>query len=211
MAIVLNGLSHRYGPHTLCLDQISGTIAAGETVALLGANGTGKTTLLHRLAGLLPGTPGQALIAGLDPATTPHRTEWVRRVGIVFQNPDDQLFSPTILEDVAFGPRNLGASPQECRRLAEMALKEVGLSECAGHSPLKLSGGQKRRAAIATVLSMNPSVWLFDEPTAYLDASGRTEFLQILQTLPGTKLIATHDLELVRAACPRVWVLAEHR
>ncbi|MBY0460881.1 MAG: energy-coupling factor ABC transporter ATP-binding protein, partial [Gemmataceae bacterium] len=128
-------------------------------------------------------------------------------VGVVFQNPDDQLFSPTVGEDVAFGPLNLGCPPAEARARAGEALAAVGLSGAADRVPFQLSGGEKRRAALAGVLAMRPAVLLLDEPSMFLDPRGRRELIQVIRALPGTKLIATHDLDLVLDTCPRVLVL----
>ncbi|HEV3385793.1 MAG TPA: ATP-binding cassette domain-containing protein [Gemmata sp.] len=206
-ALTVVHLSHRYADGSVALEDVSFTIGAGESVALVGPNGAGKTTLFLRLCGVLSGMRGQATVAGLDPADTGHRKQLPQIVGIVFQNPDDQLFSPTVLDDVAFGPLNAGASPTEAKNRALDALKTVGLPEAGERVPFKLSGGDKRRAAIAGVLAMKPAVLLLDEPSAFLDPRGRRELIDLLLSLPGTKLIATHDLELVLDVCPRVLVL----
>ena len=206
-AIHLKDLNHRYADGRIALDDVSFAIEHGESVALVGPNGAGKTTLFLRLCGVLAGKPGQANVVGLDPADPAQRKKLPDAVGIVFQNPDDQLFSPTVLDDVAFGPLNRGASPAEAKARAREALVAVGLAEAGGRVPFKLSGGEKRRAAIAGILAMRPSVMLLDEPTAFLDPRGRRELIQLLSKLPGTKLIATHDLELVLDLCPRVLVL----
>ena len=200
-------MSHRYGDGRIALDDVSFSISAGESVALVGPNGAGKTTLFLRLCGVLSGKAGQALVEGLDPADPGQRKKLPEVVGIVFQNPDDQLFSPTVLEDVAFGPLNAGVSPADAKVRALEALAAVGLPDAGERVPFKLSGGDKRRAAIAGVLAMRPSVLLLDEPSAFLDPRGRRELIELLSTLPGTKLIATHDLDLVLDLCPRVLVL----
>lgn len=200
-------LSHRYASGQLALDAVSFTLTAGECVALVGPNGAGKTTLFLRLCGVLPGVPGQAHISGLDPAIAEHRKKLPEVVGVVFQNPDEQLFSPTVAEDVAFGPLNMGASVDEAKTRALEALAAVGLAEAGERVPFQLSGGEKRRAALAGVLAMRPSVWLLDEPSMFLDPRGRRELIRTIRDLPGTKLIATHDLDLVLDLCPRVLVL----
>lgn len=205
--ISIEKLSHAYADGRPALRGVSFAVTAGERLALVGPNGAGKTTLFLRLCGALPGIPGQIQIAGLDPAFPPHRRQLPRTVGIVFQNPDDQLFSATILEDVAFGPLNLGCPPDEARSRAEAALQDVGISDTADRSPHTLSGGEKRRAALAGVLAMHPEVLLLDEPSMYLDPRGRRELIRRLLQLPGTLLIATHDLELVLDLCPRTLIL----
>jgi cobalt/nickel transport system ATP-binding protein len=206
-ALSTQHLSHRYADGRVALDDVSFAVGPGECVALVGPNGAGKTTLFLRLCGVLSGKPGQASVCGLDPADPAHRKKLPETVGVVFQNPDDQLFSPTVFDDVAFGPLNLGATPDEARSRAREALAAVGLPDAGDRVPFQLSGGDKRRAALAGVLAMRPAVLLLDEPSAYLDPRGRRDLIGLLPTLPGTKLIATHDLDLVLDICPRVIVL----
>jgi cobalt/nickel transport system ATP-binding protein len=200
-------LSHTYPGGRTALDGVTFAVEPGECVAVVGPNGAGKTTLFLRLCGVLPGKPGEASVAGLDPAVAADRARLPAAVGVVFQNPDDQLFSPTVGDDVAFGPLNLGATPAEARDRAAEALRAVGLPDAADRVPFRLSGGEKRRAALAGVLAMRPAVLLLDEPSMFLDPRGRREFVELLRALPGTKLIATHDLDLVLDTCPRVLVL----
>nr|WP_238389399.1 ABC transporter ATP-binding protein [Urbifossiella limnaea] len=200
-------LSHTYADGRTALSGVTFSVEPGECVGLVGPNGAGKTTLFLRLCGVLPGEPGQASVHGLDPADASQRRKLPETVGVVFQNPDDQLFSPTVREDVAFGPLNLGATSAEaCVRAAE-ALTAVGLADAAERVPFQLSGGEKRRAALAGVLAMRPAVLLLDEPSMFLDPRGRRELIGVVRNLPGTKLIATHDLELVLDTCSRVLVL----
>ena len=200
-------LTHRYADGRVALDAVTFDISAGERVALVGPNGAGKTTLFLRLCGVLNGKPGEVSVGGLDPADAKQRKELPRRVGVVFQNPDDQLFSATVLEDVAFGPLNLGATPDDARRTAAESLESVGMKDCGERSPHRLSGGEKRRAALAGVLAMKPGVLLLDEPSMFLDPRGRRELIRTVCGLPGTLLLATHDLEMVLDCCPRVIVL----
>ncbi len=200
-------LTHRYPDGRQALQGVTFALAAGERVALVGPNGAGKTTLFLRLCGVLPGPAGEVSVCDLDPADTTQRKALPARVGVVFQNPDDQLFSPTVLHDVAFGPLNLGATPDEARRKAAAALASVGLTGCDDRSPHRLSGGEKRRAALAGVLAMNPEVLLLDEPSMFLDPRGRRELIHTVGELPGTLLIATHDLDLVLDCCPRTILL----
>ncbi len=206
-ALRISSLTHTYAGSRKALDGVSFTVEPGECVAIVGPNGAGKTTLFLRLCGVLPGRPGEASVSGLDPADPAQRRKLPETVGVVFQNPDDQLFSPTVLEDVAFGPLNLGASPAEAKQRAAEALQAVGMPEAGERVPFQLSGGEKRRAALAGVLAMRPAVLLLDEPSMFLDPRGRRELIGVIRQLPGTKLIATHDLELVLDLCPRVLVL----
>ena len=200
-------LSHRYADGRSALEAVSFSLQPGECVAVVGPNGAGKTTLFLRLCGILAGKLGEASVCGFDPANPEHRKKLPETIGIVFQNPDDQLFSPSVLEDVAFGPLNLGLSPDEARTRALEALTAVGLPASGELVPFTLSGGEKRRAALAGVLAMRPSVLLLDEPSAFLDPRGRRTLIELVGRLPGTKLIATHDLDLVLDVCPRVLVL----
>jgi cobalt/nickel transport system ATP-binding protein len=200
-------LTHRFADGRLALDAVTFAIADGESVALVGPNGAGKTTLFLRLCGVLPGPRGQIAVAGLDPAEPGQRRKLPTTVGVVFQNPDDQLFSPTVFDDVAFGPLNLDLGADDVRSRVAEALNSVGLPDHAARVPHRLSGGEKRRVALATVLSMRPSVLLLDEPSMFLDPRGRRELIDLVRGWPGTKLIATHDLELVMDLCPRVLVL----
>ena len=200
-------LSHKYADGRAALTNVNLTIAAGERIGLVGPNGAGKTTLFLRLCGVLSGRLGQANIAGLDPADPLQRRKLPGVVGVVFQNPDDQLFSPSVLDDVAFGPLNQGFSNADSALRAEAALACVGLAGFGHRVPHKLSGGEKRRVALAGVLAMRPAVLLLDEPTMFLDPRGRREFITLLNQLPGTILIATHDLGLVAETCTRTVVL----
>jgi cobalt/nickel transport system ATP-binding protein len=206
-ALSTQHLSHRYACGRAALDDVTFAAEPGECVAIVGPNGAGKTTLFLRLCGVLAGKPGQAGVNGLDPAVPEHRRKLPEVVGVVFQNPDDQLFSPTVEEDVAFGPLNMGASPDEARSRVNEALNAVGLPNAGDRVPFQLSGGEKRRAALAGVLAMRPSVLLLDEPSMFLDPRGRRELIGTIRALPGTKLIATHDLDLVLDTCPRTLVL----
>ena len=206
-AVRARNLTHRYADGRLALDGVTFDIASGERVALVGPNGAGKTTLFLRLCGVLVGKPGEVAIDDLDPANAEQCSRLPHAVGVVFQNPDDQLFSSTVMEDVAFGPLNLHLSAADAEARAREALAAVGLSGCEPRSPHQLSGGEKRRAALAGVLAMRPRVLLLDEPSMFLDPRGRRELIRIVRELPGTQLIATHDLELVLDCCPRAIVL----
>lgn len=208
VVIQVRELSHSYRDGQRALHAVSFQVRSGECVGVVGPNGAGKTTLFLRLIGVLHGTPGQAMVCGLDPADPAQRRKLPEVVGLVFQNPDDQLFAPTVLEDVAFGPLNLGLPAEQARQRALAALTAVGFPlEHVQRPPLQLSGGDKRRVAMAGVLAMQPNVWLLDEPSAFLDPRGRRELIALLRTLPGAKLIATHDLDLVLELCSRVLLL----
>jgi cobalt/nickel transport system ATP-binding protein len=181
-------------------------IERGERVALLGPNGAGKTTLVLHLNGILRAGRGQVTVAGL-PVDKPSLREIRRRVGVVFQDPDDQLFMPTVAEDVAFGPRNLGLTESEVAARVSSALEQVGMAEFAERPPHHLSFGQRRRVAVATVLSMDPEILVLDEPSSNLDPAGRRELAEVLQALPVTLLMVTHDLPYALQLCPRSVVL----
>jgi cobalt/nickel transport system ATP-binding protein len=178
----------------------------GERVALLGPNGAGKTTLVLHLNGILRAGRGQVTVAGL-PVGKPTLQEIRRRVGIVFQDPDDQLFMPTVAEDVAFGPRNLGLPEPEVAARVAAALEQVGMAGFADRPPHHLSFGQRRRVAVATVLSMDPEILVLDEPSSNLDPAGRRELAEVLQALPVTLLMVTHDLPYALQLCPRSVIL----
>ena len=190
------------------LDGVNLSILQGEKVALLGPNGAGKTTLLLHLNGLLHGK-GQIDVMGLSLLKGDNaRLRRVRsRVGLIFQDPDDQLFSNTVAEDVAFGPIHMGLDSQEVAERVESALSDVGLVGFDRRAPYHLSGGEKRRVAIATVLSMKPQIIVADEPSSGLDPRARRGLIGLIRTLPQTMLVATNDLDLASAALPRCIVL----
>jgi cobalt/nickel transport system ATP-binding protein len=206
-AIVVDGLGFAYPDGKVALVDVSFRVNSGETVGLVGPNGAGKTTLFLCLAGVLRVPCGRLQLAGLDPGDPSQRRQLPPRVGIVFQNSDDQLFSATVGDDVAFGPLNLGLPPGEVRERVADALRRVGLAGFESRIPLHLSGGEKRRAALAGVLAMRPAVLLLDEPSIFLDPRGRRELIDLLNRLEGTRVIAAHDLDLILATCGRVLML----
>lgn len=192
------------------LRGVSFLLTHGERVALLGRNGAGKSTLLLLTNGLLLPSKGEVNIG--DVPVVKKTLPIVRQsVGMVFQNPDDQLFMPTVEEDVAFGPLNMKLPPEEVERRVGMALDAVGAADLRKRSAMQLSGGQRRRVAIATVLSMEPSILVLDEPTSNLDFSARRDLIEVLKDFTHTQLIATHDLDMVRELCPRSIVIDKGR
>jgi len=204
--ICINRLSFSYPDGTMALCELSTTITAGESVAIIGSNGAGKSTLLLHLNGCLLSSGGNIHIGSTE--ITSNNLPRIRSmVGMVFQNPDDQLFMPTVYEDVAFGPQNQGLSPEVIRSRAEKALADVDALQLQDKPPYRLSGGEKRRVAIATVLSMSPGILVLDEPTTGLDALGRRQLINLLGRLEHTRILATHDLEMVLELSERVIVL----
>lgn len=188
------------------LKGVSFTIRHGERVALLGRNGAGKSTLILLANGLLLADSGKVNIGDIPVGKDTLRL--IRQsVGLVFQNPDDQLFMPTVEDDVAFGPINMGLPHAEIERRVAESLKAVDAEKLRHRSPSQLSGGEKRRVAIATVLSMQPSVLILDEPTSNLDFAARRDLINLLKKFDHTQLIATHDLEMVKELCPRIIIL----
>jgi cobalt/nickel transport system ATP-binding protein len=206
-----SGLSYTYPGGPRALEGVHFEVAAAERVGLVGPNGAGKTTLFLCLAGVLKGTPGSVQLAGLDPTDPAQRRQLPAKVGIVFQNSDDQIFNTTVFDDVAFGPLNLGLPADEVRKRVSAALAQVGLGGVEQRVPFHLSGGEKRRVALAGVLAMRPEILLLDEPSMYLDPRGRRELLRLIGALPVTQMIATHDLELILETCPRTLVLDRGR
>lgn len=208
--LTITNLSYHYPDGTPALREIDLTIAAGERVALLGVNGAGKSTLLLQLNGTLRPSSGAIVVDGLP--VTPQNLRQIRaRVGLVFQDPDDQLFSPTVFDDVAFGPLYMGLAPAEVDRRVQQALQAVGMTGYEQRPPHRLSLGQRKRVALATVLAMQPSLLALDEPSAGLDPRARRGLSELLRTLPQTMLVSTHDLALVADVFPRAIVLAEGR
>ena len=203
--IRVSNLSFGYPDGQQALSGINLVIKRGETVALIGPNGAGKSTLLLHFNGILH-TDGLVTVFGQP--VNDKNLKWVRgKVGLVFQNPDDQLFSPTVFDDVAFGPINLGYEPDEVLRAVARALEAVGMSGYEKRSSHHLSLGEKKRIAMATVLAMNPQVLVIDEPTSNLDPAGKWSLIELLKGMEMTKVVASHDLELVEALCPRSVIL----
>jgi len=209
-ALRVSGLSFNYPDGTKVLDSIELTIERGERVALLGPNGAGKTTFLLHLIGILGGGPGAIEVQGvaLEPASL---REIRRRVGLVFQDPDDQLFMPTVYEDVAFGPANFGVPAEDLEERVRQALAAVGMVGAEERAPHHLSGGERRRVALATVLACQPDLLVLDEPSSNLDPAGRRELAEVLAGLDTTILLVTHDLPYALQVCDRSVVMNRGR
>lgn len=206
----LDGISFSYRPGREVLKDVSLSVERGEQVALIGANGAGKSTMLKLFVGLLAPQAGSVKVCGI-PVERASFPAVRRAAGYVFQDAESQLFLANVWEDVAFGPRNEGLDEAEVRRRTDDALASVGISSLAKEHVYRLSGGQKRLASIATVLSLRPEVLLLDEPTLALDPRNRRMVIRALGELPCAKLIATHDLDFVLDACTRVLVVSEGR
>ena len=201
-------VGYRYEDGTQALKSVSFEVTHGERVALLGLNGSGKSTLLLMTDALLLPSSGEVNVG--DIPVGKKTAETIRRsVGFVFQNPDDMLFMPTIYDDVAFGPRNMNLPDEEVSRRVNKALEEVGLRGVEKKASFQLSGGQRRSAAIACVLAMEPDILLLDEPSANLDARARRGLIEILKRFRHTIILATHDFDMARELCERSVILAD--
>ena len=206
----LRGVEYAYPDGQQALRGVDLVVRAGERVALLGPNGAGKTTLALHLNGILSPERGSVTVAGLR-VDKEHLHEIRRRVGIVFQDPDDQLFMPSVREDVAFGPANHGVRGALLERRVRQALEQVGMVDYIDRRPHHLSFGQRRRVAVATVLSMEPEVLVLDEPSSNLDPASRRTLAEILSSLDVTVLMVTHDLPYALQLCSRSLVLSDGR
>ncbi len=206
-SLEVDGLRFAYPGGETILDGISLRVEPGEHMAVLGANGAGKSTLLLHFNGLLTPGEGRVVVDG-TPVSDETAREIRRRVGLVFQDPDDQLFLPSLLEDVAFGPLNHGDDPHHAEDAARRQLEDFGLLHAADRAAHHLSGGEKRLAALATVLVMKPDILALDEPTGALDARARRRVIDTLGARDESLIIATHDLGLARELCPRTVVLS---
>ncbi len=207
--ISIRNLNFAYPDGHIALRELSLKIKAGEKIALVGPNGAGKSTLILHLNGILRGE-GE-LDVGLLPVNKQNLPVIRSLVGLVFQNPDDQLFSPTVFEDVAFGPLHMGLPEDEVRARVEAALEQVDMVGFEARLSHHLSTGQKKRIAIATVLSMNPQILVLDEPSAGLDPRARRGLINLLRELPITMLVSTHDLQMVKELFPRTVIMDEGR
>ena len=206
--VSMQGVEFAYPDGREALRGVSFTIHHGESVGLVGANGAGKSTILLHLAGVYLPTSGEVRV-GDCPVTRETLVEVRRHVGLVFQDPDDQLFMPTVYEDVAFGPLNLGLSAAEVDARVTEALERVGAGHLRDRPPYRLSGGEKKRVAIATVLSMAPDILVMDEPTNGLDPCARRRLMELLKEFRHTKIFTSHDLDMVLELCERTIVLRD--
>jgi len=207
--IKIENLSFGYPDGQQALTDINLGIYRGDSVAIVGPNGAGKSTLVLHFNGILKSN-GHVKLLGKP--IDDNNLKWVRsRVGVVFQNPDDQLFSPTVFDDVAFGPMNMGYSQAKVEQAVKMALELVGMSGFEKRSPHHLSVGEKKRVAMATVLSMSPEVLVIDEPTSNLDPRGKWDIIEVLKGFSITKIIVSHDLEMVRELCQRMVIIDRGR
>jgi cobalt/nickel transport system ATP-binding protein len=207
--IQISSLSFTYPDGTLALDRISLEIFEDECVGLVGPNGAGKTTLLLHLNGILSGV-GRVTVDGLE-VSDKNLRKVRQKVGIVFQDPEDQLFSPTVFDDIAFGPLTMRLAHKEVLSRVSWALNEAGLDGLEKRAPHHLSFGQKKKASLASILSMQPKIIALDEPTSNMDPRSRKRFLQLIKGLKATKILSTHDMESVSALCNRVVVLDSGR
>ena len=199
-------VSFSYEPGTPVLDNLSFHIRKGETVGLIGANGAGKSTIMKLMLGLLP-AQGEILVDGM-PVTKQNLSVIRQKIGFVLQDSDNQMFMPTVYEDMILGPRNYGLSKEEAERRVDEVLAQLDLTALKHRHNHKLSGGEKRMAAIATILAMQPEAILMDEPSTALDPVNRRTVIRTVNALPQTKLIASHDLDMILDTCDRVILLA---
>ncbi len=204
--VEIRDLKYVYPDGTAALRGVSFAVGRGESVGIIGANGAGKSTLLLHLVGCLSATAGQLTISG-TPVQAGTLTSVRRSVGLVFQNPDDQLFMPTVRDDVAFGPRNQGLPEADVATRVREALAAVDADGLIDRPPYRLSGGEKRAVSIATVLAMLPEILVLDEPTAGLDPRARRHVIDLLNRLDHTRIVASHDLDLICDVCQRVILL----
>ncbi|SFC50209.1 energy-coupling factor ABC transporter ATP-binding protein [Clostridium uliginosum] len=201
-------LHFAYPDGQCAIDEVSFTVNRGESIGIVGTNGAGKSTLLLLLLGILFPCTGDINIANI-PVTKKNLSHVREKIGMVFQNPDDQLFMPTVYDDVAFGPRNYKLDEDEVSKRVLNALQTVGISHLKNRAPYRLSGGEKRAATIASVLSMHIDLLIMDEPTASLDPKSRRRIINLLKSFDHTKIIATHDLDMIFELCERTIILKE--
>ncbi len=203
--LLLNNLGVAYDNNNQVLEDINLKIFPQEKVGLIGANGAGKTTLFLSICGLLSPNKGEIILSGKPVKVGEFRPE----IGLVFQNPNDQLFCPTVRDDIAFGPENMGLNPEEIDKCVEEALSLTGVEKLRDRIPYQLSGGEKCMVAIAAVLAMNPQLILYDEPSANLDLKARRRLINFLKVSTQSIILSSHDLELILEVCHRVLLLSK--
>ncbi|MFC1872110.1 energy-coupling factor ABC transporter ATP-binding protein [Chloroflexota bacterium] len=209
-ALNLKNLHYAYPDGHQALSGVDLAVETGESVGIVGPNGAGKSTLLLHLNGVLRSENGAVSVLGQP--LTDENIRWVRsRVGLVFQDPDDQLFSPTVFDDVAFGPINMGCDEGKVRRLVSQSLAQVGLEGYEQRSSHHLSFGEKKRVSIATVLSMSCEILVLDEPTSNMDPAGKWALVELLKNLPVTRIVVSHELDVIRALCHKVFIVDKGR
>lgn len=204
----IKNLNYSYPDGKKALKDINIKIDDNETIGIVGANGAGKSTLIKTMVGIFLTDQGEIIVDG-EKVTKKTLNSIRKKVGVVFQNPDDQLFMNKVYDDIAFGPRNYKLTEEKVKEKVEKVMKELNIEKLKDRSLNNLSGGEKRKVAIATVLSMEPSIILFDEPTSFLDPKGKRILIETLKGINTTKIIATHDLDMVKDNCKRVIVLKE--
>lgn len=204
----IKNLNYSYPDGKKALKDINIKIDDNETIGIVGANGAGKSTLIKTIVGIFLTDQGEIIVDG-EKVTKKTLNSIRKKVGVVFQNPDDQLFMNKVYDDIAFGPRNYKLTEEKVKEKVEKVMKELHIEKLKDRSPNNLSGGEKRKVAIATVLSMEPSIILFDEPTSFLDPKGKRILIETLKGINTTKIIATHDLDMVKDNCKRVIVLKD--
>lgn len=204
----IDNLCVKYQDGNQVINGITADFADGETVGLIGANGAGKSTLFMSLVGILLPCSGSITVNGVE-LNKRNLHEIREKIGVVFQNPDDQLFMSSVYDDIAFGLRNYGMTEEDIRLKLQVIIKELDIEKLLNESSYKLSGGEKRIIAIATILVMEPSIVLFDEPSSFLDPKTRRRLIHLLKSLSMTKLIATHDLDMALELCDRVLILKD--
>jgi cobalt/nickel transport system ATP-binding protein len=204
----VNNLNYTYPDGNSALKNITFRVRDGETIGLVGPNGAGKSTLLLMLLGIIQLTNGDGSIKIMGSQLTKKTVQELRKnIGLVFQDPDDQLFMSTVFDDVAFGPINMGMNPERVQKRVKLALTKVGLPNYESRCPHHLSFGEKKRIALATVLSMHPKIMLLDEPTANLDPRARNKIIELINNFNSVKMISSHDIELLIRTCDKILLL----
>ena len=209
-ALTVKNLSYTYPDGTSALENVSFEICTGESVALLGPNGAGKSTLLLHLNGIIESQSGSIEVKAMM-LKKKSAANIRKKVGLVFQDPEDQLFMSTVFDDVAFGPINMGISEEQVRERVKWALRQVGLDGYEERCPHHLSVGEKKKVSVATTLSMKPEILLFDEPTSNLDPCARRKMIEMLKGLQATKIIASHDIDMLLKICDKAILLDDGR